>query len=185
MTKPEIQSRIATRLKVMRTEKGLSLDALAQLSGVSRSMVSQIERGESSPTVATLWNITQALGIDIGGLLDDREAPAIAVIRADAAPLIEGLGKDCTIRILSPPEEVGRHEVYELTFAAGGVLDSDPHSPGTREHLTVIKGQIALGAADSTDLLGQGDSARYPADGPHTLAAHNGDAKALLIVQFT
>lgn len=184
MTRPEIQSRIASRLKDIRAQKGLSLDAVAQLSGVSRSMVSQIERGESSPTVATLWNLTQALGVDIAGLLDDRERPEIELIRADAAPLIEGLGQGCTIRILSPPEEVGAHEVYELSFDAGGVLDSDPHGAGTREHLTVIEGRVIVRAAHSEDRLGPGDSARYPADGPHAIAADAGPARALLIVRF-
>jgi transcriptional regulator with XRE-family HTH domain len=53
-----------------RKARGLSLDAVAKLSGVSRSMVSQIERGESSPTVATLWNLTQALQVDFAGLLE-------------------------------------------------------------------------------------------------------------------
>ena len=83
MAKPEIQTRIASRLKAARSDRGLSLDGVAQLSGVSRSMVSQIERGESSPTVATLWNLTQALGMDLAGLLEAEDAaPKIAVIRA-------------------------------------------------------------------------------------------------------
>ena len=57
----DILTRMAVRLKESRKARNLSLDALAELSGVSRSMVSQIERGESSPTVSTLWNLTQAL----------------------------------------------------------------------------------------------------------------------------
>ena len=64
----EITTRLADRLKEERAAKGLSLDALAKLSGVSRSMLSQIERGESSPTVASLWNLTRALNIDFSTL---------------------------------------------------------------------------------------------------------------------
>src|SRR3990167_5422707 len=89
--------------------RGLSLDAVAKLSGVSRSMVSQIERGESSPTVATLWNLTQALQIDFAGLLEGRTAPGIEVVRAEAAPVIGGRGQGLTIRILSPAEDVGEN----------------------------------------------------------------------------
>ena len=63
----DILERLSSRLKQTRTSKGLSLDALAKLSGVSRSMLSQIERGESSPTVATLWNLSQALQVDLSG----------------------------------------------------------------------------------------------------------------------
>ncbi|TMV70167.1 helix-turn-helix transcriptional regulator, partial [Thioclava sp. BHET1] len=65
--KPDIHDRLAASLKAARRSKNLSLDAVAKLSGVSRSMVSQIERGESSPTVATLWNLTQALHVDFAG----------------------------------------------------------------------------------------------------------------------
>ncbi len=68
--------------------KGLSLEAVAKLPGVSRSKVSQIERGESSPTVATLWNLTRALQVDFAGLLEVRESPRIEVIRAKAARAI-------------------------------------------------------------------------------------------------
>ena len=68
--KAEVTTRLANRLKEERSAKGLSLDALAKLSGVSRSMLSQIERGESSPTVASLWNLTKALNVDFAFLLD-------------------------------------------------------------------------------------------------------------------
>ena len=71
MDKPDsILEELPTRLKKARKDQGLSLDAIANISGVSRSMVSQIERGESSPTIATLWNLTRALNVDFAGLLD-------------------------------------------------------------------------------------------------------------------
>jgi transcriptional regulator with XRE-family HTH domain len=176
----DIHDRLAASLRAARKARGLSLDAAAKLSGVSRSMVSQIERGESSPTVATLWALTQALQLDFAGLLEGRPAPGIAVTRANAAPVIQRGG--VTIRILSAPESVGRHEVYELVFATGAKLTSDPHSPGCREHLTVLEGCIAVTSGDATDQLNAGDVARYPADRPHQIAAE-GNARAILIVQ--
>ena len=121
----DIHDRLAASLREARRTRGLSLDAVAKLSGVSRSMVSQIERGESSPTVATLWNLTQALQVDFAGLLDARKTPLIEVIRAEAAPVIGGRGQGVSIRILSRAEAVGMHEVYDLTFAEGGKLISD------------------------------------------------------------
>ena len=96
---PDIVTRLASHLKEARRAKGLSLDAVAKLSGVSRTMVSQIERGESSPTVATLWNLTQALQVDFAGLLEGKPEPGIVVIRAAAAPVISircsRLTRDC------------------------------------------------------------------------------------------
>ncbi len=180
--RPDIHDRLAASLKAARRSKGLSLDAVAKLSGVSRSMVSQIERGESSPTVATLWNLTQALQVDFAGLLEGREAPGIEVIRAGAAPTIAGRGTGVRIRILSAPEAAGEHEVYDLSFAAGGALVSEPHSPGCREHLTVIEGHLSVRSGEDESDLGPGDTARYAADRPHEIRAE-GAARALLIVQ--
>ncbi|MDO8884898.1 MAG: helix-turn-helix domain-containing protein [Pseudotabrizicola sp.] len=179
----DIHDRLAASLKEARTAKGLSLDAVAKLSGVSRSMVSQIERGESSPTVATLWNLTQALQVDFAGLLEPRETPRIEVIRAEAAPVIGGRGLGVSIRILSPAEAVGMHEVYDLTFAEGGKLISDPHGPGCREHLTMLEGRIKVTSGEESQHLSAGDTARYFADRPHRLEAESGPARAILIVQ--
>jgi transcriptional regulator with XRE-family HTH domain len=177
----DIHDRLAASLRAARKARGLSLDAAAKLSGVSRSMVSQIERGESSPTVATLWALTQALQLDFAGLLEGRPAPGIEVTRAGQAPVIARGG--VTIRILSAPESVGSHEVYELVFASGSRLASEAHSPGCREHLTVLEGQLEVTSGAAVDSLAVGDAARYPADRAHEIAALAGPARAILIVQ--
>ena len=177
----DIHDRLAASLKAARKARGLSLDAVAKLSGVSRSMVSQIERGESSPTVATLWNLTQALQVDFAGLLEGRARPGVEVTRAAQAPVIDRGG--VRIRILSPAEAVGENEVYDLEFAAGARLVSDPHGPGCREHLTVIEGRLRVVSGAEAEDLGPGDVARYPADRAHEIAAQGGAARAILIVQ--
>ncbi|MBA4350973.1 MAG: XRE family transcriptional regulator [Rhodobacter sp.] len=177
----DIHDRLAASLREARKARGLSLDAVAKLSGVSRSMVSQIERGESSPTVATLWNLTQALQVDFAGLLEGKPAPGIEVTRASAAPVI-ARSAGVRIRILSPAEAVGEHEVYDLAFEAGAALISDAHSAGCREHLTVIEGEMTVTSGEEDELLGPGDTARYAADRPHAIRA-KGKARAILIVQ--
>ena len=182
-TRPDIHDRLAASLKSARKSKGLSLDAVAKLSGVSRSMVSQIERGESSPTVSTLWNLTQALQVDFAGLLEGRTASGIEVIRADAAPVIAGRGQGVRIRILSPADAAGTHEVYDLVFNVDGKLVSDAHGPGCREHLTVLEGSVTVVSGDESQRLGVGDTARYFADRPHRIEAEGGAARAILIVQ--
>lgn len=174
-------SLLPTRLKDARRANGLSLDAVAKLSGVSRSMVSQIERGESSPTISTLWNLTKALRVDIAGLLEDDLEDRIEVLRSESVPAIENHGTGCSIRILSPPEEAGRHEVYDLRFSQDGVLDSQPHAQGAREHLTVIEGRLTVTSGDVSEHLAAGDTARYSADIPHTISA-DGPARAFLVV---
>ncbi|QBF29790.1 helix-turn-helix domain-containing protein [Thalassococcus sp. S3] len=180
----DILNRLPARLKEARAAQGLSLDAVAKLSGVSRSMVSQIERGESSPTIATLWNLTRALQVDFAGLLDE-DAPdtRIDVLRNDAVPTIDNMGEGCRIRILSPPEDAGSYEVYELRFAPGGRLDSQPHRRGAHESLTVIEGQVVVTSGDAQDRLGAGDTARYAADQTHSIASADGSARAILMVR--
>lgn len=177
-----ILSRLPARLKEARQALGLSLDAVAKLSGVSRSMVSQIERGESSPTISTLWNLTRALQVDFAGLLEEGGPAQIEVLRRGDVPTIENRGSGCSISILSPPEEAGRHEVYELRFAAGGVLDSQPHKRGAREHLTVIEGHLEVVSGEARDQISEGDTARYAADVPHRISARD-PARAFLVVQ--
>lgn len=182
-TSDAILLQLPARLREARRKQGLSLDAVAKLSGVSRSMVSQIERGESSPTIATLWNLTGALGVDFAGLLEGFEAGRqIEVLRSGDVPTINNRGKGVRIRILSPPEDAGRHEVYELVFSLDGDLDSKPHARGAREHLTVTEGVIDVTSGENSSRLEAGDTARYSADQPHRLRAI-GTARAFLVVQ--
>lgn len=183
-TTDDILTLLPARLKEARRAQGLSLEAVANLSGVSRSMVSQIERGESSPTIATLWNLTRALQVDFAGLLEASETvDRIDVLRARDVPVIDSKAAQCTIAILSPPEDVGGHEVYDISIAAGGALISQPHAPGTREQLTVLEGTVVLTSGTAEDRLLPGDTARYAADVSHAIAAPDGAARVFLIVK--
>lgn len=178
-----ILSKLPAKLKLARQQKSLSLDVVAKLSGVSKSMLSQIERGASNPTISTLWNLTQALQVDFAGLLEGDSAQSkISVLRGEDVPTITVQGVGCQIRILSPPEDAGSLEVYELMFKPGDTLNSQPHSTGAREHLTVTEGRITVKSGDSTEVLSAGDTARYPADVPHSIIGQI-TAKAILIVK--
>ncbi len=180
----DILTLLPARLKEARRAQGLSLEAVSNLSGVSRSMVSQIERGESSPTIATLWNLTRALQVDFAGLLEAGDSQdRIEVLRAVDVPKIENIGEGCRIRILSPPEEAGGHEVYDIRFDKCGALNSLPHTRGAVEQLTVLDGEITVTSGAATDHLNTGDTARYAADVGHAISAPNGAARVFLIVK--
>ena len=180
----DILNLLPARLKEARRAQGLSLEAVANLSGVSRSMVSQIERGESSPTIATLWNLTRALQVDFAGLLEaGNQQDRIEVLRAVDVPKIENIGEGCRIRILSPPEEAGGHEVYDIRFDQGGMLSSQPHTRGAMEQLTVLEGEIEVTSGSAKDHLQAGDTARYAADVGHAITAPDGAARVFLIVK--
>ncbi len=180
----DILTLLPARLKQARQNKGLSLEAVANLSGVSRSMVSQIERGESNPTISTLWNLTRALQVDFAGLLEGTDSKdRIEVLRFTDVPVIDNMGQGCQIKILSPPEEAGGHEVYDIRFEKGGALNSQPHSRGAREQLTVLEGSVHFVSGTEEEDLGQGDTARYAADVPHCITAVGGPARVFLIVK--
>lgn len=183
--KTTISERLARRIRETRKSKGLSLEATSRLSGVSRSMLSQIERGESSPTIATLWNLTRALQVDFAGLLDEGDTGSAIkeIMRANRTPTIDSQGEGCTIRILSPPEQAGQLEVYEIAFAKNGALLSEPHRQGCIEHLSVLEGTLRVTAGDDRAEISSGDTLRYAADTPHSIRTNGQKAKALLIVQ--
>lgn len=179
----DIHQRLATSLRDTRKARGLSLEAVANLSGVSRLVVSQIARGESSPTVATPWNLTQAPQVDFAGLLEGKPASGIEVIRAAAVPVSIGRGEGVRIRILSPGEAVGGHEVHALRFAPARRPERTAQSPGCREHLTVIKGGVLVMSGAAEDRLGPGDTARHRADHAHSIRSDGGAARAILIAR--
>jgi len=138
--------------------------------GVSRSMLSQIERGEANPTLAVTVRISQAFGIALGELV---EAPistsSIEVIRAEDRTFHYRSDAECRIRTLSPLHLEKDVEFYEVLLHSGGKLQSAPHFKGTREFLTVEKGKIQLESGDDSTLLGPGDSASYRVDVSHTI----------------
>ena len=180
-----ILSALPSRLKEARKTLGLSLDAAAKLSGVSRSMVSQIERGESSPTIATLWNLTRALNVDFAGLMDQGSPKnQIDLLRCNEVPTINNAEKGYRIAILSPPEEAEGHEVYDIHFQPRGILSSQPHTRGTIEQLTVIDGKVRVTSGSASDDLSVGDTARYAADISHEITAEDNSARVFLIVKY-
>ena len=92
------------------------------------------------------------------------------------------MGQGCLIRILSPPEEAGGHEVYDISFETGGSLKSQPHARGATEQLTVLEGAVRVTSGTASNDLAQGDTARYAADVAHAIEATE-PARVFLIVK--
>src|SRR3974390_154265 len=159
-----ISRHLGGRVKNLRAARGWSLEALAQASGVSRSMLSQIEREQANPTLAVTLRIARAFGFSLGELLEmPGAASAVTVIRADDHTYHYRSDKDCQIRTLSPLNLEKDVEFYEIRLQAGGCLHSAPHFEGTREFLTVQKGRVRIESAGDTEELAPGDSASYRA----------------------
>ena len=172
-------------LRKKRQSQGRTLEEVAAASGVSRSMLSQVERGEANPTFATLWSLTQALGVSIDDLVSagDPGAEQIAVADRAATPRLEGNGSGATLWLLAPPGLVGSVEWYELLLEPGGRLTSSAHAAGTSEHLTVLDGAVTVQSGGRQVDVTSGATARYSADVEHEIAnPHSTAARVLLVV---
>lgn len=177
--------RVGAVIARLRSQHGMSLDDLSREAGVSKSMLSQIERNQANPTVALVWRLANALRVPIGELLSGEKAPAapIETVAAHATPMLATQDKRCELRILGPLELAGRFEWYELSLQPGGALVSQPHEPGSREHLTVLSGAVEVQSAGASQKLRSGETARYAVDVPHAIRnVGKTAANALLVV---
>ncbi len=161
---------LCERVTTLRKTKNLTLDQLATLSGVSRSMLSQIERGQANPTLAVTFRIAKAFGISIGELVDQPWAASnIEIIHGEDPNNLFRADDECQIRTLSPLHMEKNIEFYELRIAPGASLNSAPHYEGTKELLTVAKGNARVTAGSNNSTLSDGDSAHYRADLAHAI----------------
>lgn len=176
--------RVGEHIQRLRMERKLTLDDLSRAAGVSKSMLSEIERDKANPTIAVAWRLTNALGVSLDQLFAAQRAPeTIAVSGPHEIPTLDGHEAKYQLRVWGPIELAGKFEWYELTLQPGGALTSNAHEPGTREHLTVLAGSIEIESAGETKRLKLADTARYQADVPHAIRnAGKTDAKALLVV---
>lgn len=164
--------RVGDTLAALRQAASLSLDELSRKAGVSKSMLSQIERGQANPTVAVVWRLANALHVGMGELLGGT-APAgpapIELLPVHAAPAIRSPDGLCELRILGPIALAGQFEWYALSVQPGGALESQAHENGTQEHLSAMAGLLEVQAGDQVQRLKAGETARYGADRPHAI----------------
>lgn len=182
---PSTPPEVGATLQKLRLARGLTLEDLSRAAGVSKSMLSQIEREKANPTIAVAWRLANALGVTIGELLASEARPAetVQVLEAHELPTLPGDHAGYVLRILGPMELAGNFEWYELTLAPNGILASNPHDPGATEHLTVLHGAMELDVDGEKKKLKTGATARYPADRSHSIRnPGKTEARALLIV---
>jgi transcriptional regulator with XRE-family HTH domain len=182
-----INENLGKRVKKLRGDRGWSLEELATASGVSRSMLSEIEREKANPTLTVTFRIARAFGLTLQELIESAEASAskIQVIRASDRAQVYRSDKQCEIRTLSPINLEKDVEFYEMRLRPGGTLRSQPHFEGTREFLTVEEGSVRIESDQNSEELAKGDSGTYRADVPHAIVnTGKGDALVFLVVIY-
>lgn len=154
------KTEIANHLKAVRQRKQLSLDAAAKLTGVSKAMLGQIERGESSPTIATLWKIATGLESSFSAFF----AHEPALLAAE-----KSFPEDAKMRVktLFPYASDSGMEMFEITLSDFHQQVSAPHGVGVIEHVHVIDGRLKVLVDATWHLLSAGETLRFYADQPH------------------
>ncbi len=161
---------VCERIRQLRKRRSWTLQQLASTSGVSRSMLSQVERGSANPTLSVAFRIAQAFGISLADLVDGATAEqGMDVIRKTEEQFVFRDDDNCKIRTLSPLNLEKDVEFYEVTLHPQGRLESAAHFQGTREFLTVQSGSIEVQSGEVSVVLKKGDSVQYAADVDHSI----------------
>jgi transcriptional regulator with XRE-family HTH domain len=161
---------IGRSVRALRTARSLSLGDLARAAGLSRTILSRIESGGGNPSIETLWRIARALGVPLGALLDDDQAPRVRVIPARSR---EALAADSGMRAWLVHAEGREHrsELFDLDLPAGVEQRTDAHIPGTEELIVCVSGRVLVGPLEEEVELGPGDSVWFAADRSHRYRA--------------
>ncbi len=164
----QIDQFLSLRLKALRKEKGWSLDRTSKETGVSKAMLGQIERGESSPTLATLWKIASGFNTSLSSFIDSNPQDLTSPDVREADRLRhKPATDDMLVATLFPYEKQYGFELFELTLLPGYERLSDPHVKGVTEHVIVVSGEMELLIEGKWQSLKQGDAIRFAADRDH------------------
>jgi transcriptional regulator with XRE-family HTH domain len=177
-------SAVGPRVKALREAMDLSLRDLSERSGVSAPMLSQVERGETSPTLQVAARIAAGLELKLSQLLRLDEDGAVSVVRAGEGR--RGGAGGHTYEVLTPSQPGLRAEVTRHALAAGAVTggpgDPPRHEPGARETATVEAGAVTLHVDGAEHALATGDTVTFDADLPHHFANHSKEEAVLLAI---
>jgi len=148
----------------------LSLGELSEQSGVAKSIISQIERNETNPTLATVWRLSEALDTTIDQVLAlEKHSNIIEKSTVSAIPVLTSEDGLCTLAIIGWLNTVDWVQWYDFRAEKGGVLESDPHPKGSVENLSVLTGELEVWVDGDTRTVGTGETLRYRGDLPHKI----------------
>jgi transcriptional regulator with XRE-family HTH domain len=175
---------VGGNLRRLRLQRGLSLERLAKASGVSRTMLGQVELGQSAPTINVLWKIARALEVPFSALITSRSGGGTVVMPSERAKKLTSHDGHFSSRALFPFDAPRKVEFYELRLAPLASEHADAHPPGTQENLVVSHGTIEMTIGAQRHLLATGDAIMFEADVPHVYR-NPGEADAVMYLVMT
>ncbi len=168
----------------LRKAYNMSLGELSEQSGVAKSIISQIERNETNPTISTVVRLSKALDTTIDEVLrGESKSLFIEHQSKSGVPILESQDGLCRLAIAGPLNLVDFFQWYDFHAKARGVLESNPHPPGTVEHLYLVTGELDVTTGGETKTVKQGETLRFKADLPHKIVnIGEGDAHAVMML---
>ena len=166
-----LTEKLGQTIQRLRVADSMSLGDLSELSGVAKSMISQIEKNESNPTLATLSRISQALGTSVEAIVSDWPDETALVQHANIQDIPKLYSEDglCELQIIGSIETVQFAQWYDFTAQINGVLESSPHPQGSVENLSVFEGVLEITVGQESWTVSKGETLRYRADRPHKI----------------
>jgi XRE family transcriptional regulator, regulator of sulfur utilization len=173
-----LANQLGLAVQKLRKSYGLSLSDLSSQSGVAKSIISQIERNETNPTLATIWRLAHALDVSIEAMLQGaEEGPFIEHLRRGTTPIFVSDDGLCRLAVTGWLKTVDWLQWYDFQADPGGVLESTAHARGSVECLSVLEGDLELDVGGSIERVSAGETVRYRCDMPHRIR-NSGDKPA-------
>lgn len=163
----DINTTVSKNIKHIRELKKLTLDAAAKTTGVSRSMLAQIEKGDVNPTLSVLWKIANGYKVSFTSLIEQSEKQATILPFNNITPIIEDNGKYINYPLFTFDDQ-RLFETYRIVIAPDGGLQAEAHLAGTEEYITVFSGNVEITVGDNVYSLKECDSIRFKADTAHS-----------------
>ncbi len=143
---------IGNRLKTIRNNRNLSLSEVSEITGVSKAMLGQIERGQSNPTVSTLWKIANGLKVSFSMFIDENKEDLKVIYQRDITPIIEDDNK-MKLYPIFPFDPKEGFEVFTIELEPGCNHISKPHNDGVEEYIIVTEGELEIEIDTETFVL--------------------------------
>ncbi len=165
-----LSGQLGKTVQRLRKAYNLSLSELSEQSGVAKSIISQIERNETNPTLATIWRLAQALDVSIERVLQgQQDEPFIEKTSKGETPILVSDDGKCQLAIIGWIKTVEWLQAYDFYADPGGSLESEAHQRGAVECLSVMEGELEVEVAGALESVKSGETLRYRADRPHVI----------------
>ena len=173
---------VGSRIRDLRIARGLSLSELARESGVAKATLSNIESGEANPTLDTLWHLSVALRVPLGGFFGEAQRDVSVVRAGEMKPVTGAALKGHLVTMFDV--EAARIELFRGTLTPGTVQESPAHQPGVVEHIIVHTGRMRVGPRGKEVELGPGDYMRMEGQQPHSYEALTDNLLVTMAMQY-